>query len=188
MNTYDFDKTIFYPDSSATFFRYCLRRYPFAVIKTLPYSLWLTIRYAFGTLETKRLKQQLFSFLADIPDVDGTVTDFWRANRFRIGQWYLDQKQSDDVIISASPEFLLRPLCEELGVHLIGTQMDKHSGVISGNNCHDVEKVSRFQAQFPVVRPHAFYSDSLSDSPMAALSCQADLVKKHQILPWPNQK
>ena len=39
MNTYDFDKTIFYPDSTACFYRYCLRRYPAAVFPTLKESL-----------------------------------------------------------------------------------------------------------------------------------------------------
>ena len=48
MNTYDFDKTIFYPDSSACFYRYCLRRFPRALIPTLPGSLKMVLRYRRG--------------------------------------------------------------------------------------------------------------------------------------------
>ena len=123
MNTYDFDKTIFYPDSSYCFYLYCLRHYPGAMVKTLPRSVVSGLRYAAGKGNTKMLKEQLFSFLPNLPDVDGAVKDFWEENRHRLAKWYLPQKRSDDVIISASPEFLLRPICDELGVQLIGTRM-----------------------------------------------------------------
>ena len=48
MNTYDFDKTIFYPDSSYCFYLYCLRHYPGAMVKTLPRSVVSGLRYAAG--------------------------------------------------------------------------------------------------------------------------------------------
>ena len=49
----DFDKTIFYPDSSACFYKYCLRKYPFAVLKTVPKTICKGIMYALGKIETK---------------------------------------------------------------------------------------------------------------------------------------
>ncbi len=185
MNVYDFDKTIFYPDSSASFFRFCLRRYPAAVLATLPRSIALAFGYAAGRVPTKALKQQLFSFLARIPDVDEAVAAFWQENETRLGEWYLRQRRDDDLIISASPEFLLAPVCARLRVRLIATQMDRHSGRIDGENCHDSEKVRRFYALYPGQRPEAFYSDSLSDSPMAEISETAFLVRKHRLSPWP---
>ena len=36
MNTYDFDKTIFYPDSSVTFIKHCFRKYPWIMLKNFP--------------------------------------------------------------------------------------------------------------------------------------------------------
>ena len=45
MNIYDFDKTVFYPDSSVTFYRYCLRKRPGAVWPTVPRSLSAALRY-----------------------------------------------------------------------------------------------------------------------------------------------
>ena len=185
MNTYDFDKTIFYPDSSYCFYLYCLRHYPGAMVKTLPRSVVSGLRYAAGKGNAKALKEQLFSFLPNLPDVDGAVKDFWDENRQRLAKWYLRQKRSDDVIISASPEFLLRPICDELGVRLIGTRMDKHSGKISGENCHDKEKVRRFYAEFPGACTEEFYSDSLSDTPMAEIAQKAYIVRKEKLSPWP---
>ena len=187
MNTYDFDKTIFYPDSSYCFYLYCLRHYPGAMVKTLPRSVVSGLRYAAGKGNAKALKEQLFSFLPNLPDVDGAVKDFWDENRQRLAKWYLRQKRGDDVIISASPEFLLRPICDELGVRLIGTRMDKYSGKISGENCHDKEKVRRFYERYPDGHSDEFYSDSMSDLPMAEISDRAFMLKKHVISPWPNK-
>ena len=188
MNVYDFDKTIFYPDSTASFYRYCLRRIPGILLPTLPKALGAGLRYRSGKTTAKELKQQLFSFLPKLSEdeLDTLVADFWRENEGRIGAWYLKQKHPDDLIISASPRFLLAPICRKLGVSLIATEMDPRSGTISGENCHDYEKPRRFYKEFPGAEVECFYSDSLTDSPMAELADQAWLVKKHKLSPWPN--
>ena len=188
MNTYDFDKTIFYPDSSACFYRYCLRRYPARVLTTVPESLRAAWRYRRGELSAKSLKEQLFSFLPGIPDIDAAVEDFWHLHERGIGAWYLAQKRSDDLILSASPRFLLEPVCKKLGVELIATEMDKRTGKISGENCHDQEKVRRFYLRDPEGHTENFYSDSLSDSPMADIADRAYLVTKHRLSPWPGRE
>lgn len=188
MNTYDFDQTIYQPDSSYSFYLYCLKNYPSAVLRTLPKTLAFAAAYGLKKMTTKRLKEQLFSFLRYLPDVDSAVADFWEEHRRGIEQWYLEQKKEDDVIISASPYFLLRPIAMELGVGLIATPMDKHTGKILGENCHDAEKVRRFQEQYPSARTECFYSDSLSDAPMAELAERAFLVSKGKLSPWPGKK
>ena len=75
----------------------------------------------------------------------------------------------------------------ELGVGLIATPMDKHTGKILGENCHDTEKVRRFQEQYPGEHTECFYSDSLSDTPMAELADRAFLVTKGKLSPWPGK-
>ncbi len=186
MNTYDFDETIFNPDSSFAFVLYCLRRYP-AAWKTLPKTAWTAIRYAAGRTDTKSLKEQIFSFLRYL-DADEAAEAFWKKNGERIERWYLKQKKDDDVIISASPEFLLAPICARLGVQLIATRMDRRTGKIDGLNCHDSEKVRRFYERYPGAHTEAFYSDSLSDTPMAQIADRAYLVKKSEIRPWPGKQ
>ena len=187
MNTYDFDKTVFYPDSSFCFYRFCLSRYPGAVLPTLPGSLRAAKHYQRGELSAKALKEQLFSFLPAIRDVDKAVSDFWRIYEKRIGSWYLRQRKNDDLILSASPRFLLQPICDKLGVTLIATEMDRHTGRISGNNCRDHEKVRRFYLQYPQGHTENFYSDSLTDTPMAEIADHAFLVTKHKLSPWPEK-
>ena len=188
MNAYDFDKTIFYPDSSACFIRYCLRHYPRAVLRAFPATCPVGLRWLLKQAETKELKEKLFSFLPYLDNVDQIVAEFWDAYRGHIQDWYLEQRRNSDVIISASPEFLLRPVAGELGVRLIATRMDRYTGRILGNNCHDAEKVCRFLKEFPEEKVENFYSDSLSDSPMAWFSERAWLVKEgKESVPWPDK-
>ena len=188
MNVYDFDKTIFYPDSSYCFYRYCLKRLPAAVLPTLPKSLVYGCRYGLGRIKAKALKEQLFSFLPAVNDVDGLVSRFWEEHESGLQSWYLAQKREDDLIISASPEFLLRPIAEKLGVGLIGTPMDPGTGKIRGENCHDTEKTRRFRDLYPEGHVESFYSDSLSDSPMAAQAERAYLVNRGERKPWPVER
>ena len=187
MNVYDFDGTIFVPDSSYCFVLYCMRHYPRAVFKVLPGTLWQFILYLReGRKDAGKLKESLFSFLSRVDNIDRIVQEFWTENFERMEAWYLEQKRSDDLIISASPEFLLAPICEELGVRLIGTPMDPYTGKIHGLNCHDEEKVRRFYRAFPEGHIERFYSDSRSDEPLAKIADQAFLVGKDVIQPWPD--
>lgn len=183
MNTYDFDKTIYIVDSSVEFYKYCLVKYPAAVLRRLPCALGAALGYAAGRIDTKRLKEQFFSFLCYI-DADAAVESFWEKKLDGVGEWYLAQKRDDDIIISASPEFLLEPVAKRLGVRLIGTRMDKRTGRITGANCHDSEKVRRFYEQYPDAHTECFYSDSLSDTPMAEIADRAFLVNRGRLSPW----
>ena len=67
----------------------------------------------------------------------------------------------------------------------MASPVDPKTGKYLGENCHGEEKVRRFYAAFPNARPEEFYSDSLSDTPMADISERAFLVKKTTIIPWP---
>ena len=184
MNVYDFDKTIFYPDSSVTFFRYCFRRFPGAVLRVSPGIVSAGVRYACRTITTKQLKEKLFAFLRFLPEPEQVVKDFWDEHISRIGEWYLSQKKEDDLIITASPEFLVGEAGRRLGVGVIGTRMELRSGRIDGENCHDREKVRRFRAAFPEAEIADFYSDSHSDDPLAEIAANAFLVNKGSLRPW----
>ncbi len=188
MNVYDFDKTIFHPDSSVSFFLYCLRRYPRQVLHAVLPSLFQSAIYLFnGKRDAKKLKEALFSFLNRIEDVEDTVADFWNEHFCQIATWYLEQKKDDDLIISASPEFLLKPAADRLGVSLIATRMNPYTGKISGRNCHDYEKCRRFSELCSTDEIDEFYSDSLSDEPMAMLAEKAYLVDYMERSAWPNR-
>jgi hypothetical protein len=154
------------------------------VLRTLPEIVPAAQRYARGLLSTKELKEKLFAFLCFLPDPEKTVERFWDAHIAGIGEWYLAQKREDDLIVTASPEFLVGEAGRRLGVRVIGTRMDLRTGKIEGENCHDEEKVRRFRAAFPDAVIGEFYSDSHADDPLAALAEKAFLVKKGTLRPW----
>ena len=184
MNVYDFDNTILRGDSTARFFLWCLahrkrmwRDVPAQAVNGLLFVLKLRKKQAF--------KQRMLGFLKRIGDVDAAVDAFWRKNFCRIKPFYAQTRREDDVVISASPEFLIRPACERLQVSCImGSPVDKHTGAFSGPNCHGEEKVRRFREIFPDGQIQDFYSDSHSDDPLARIAKRAYYVRGDKLLPW----
>lgn len=186
MNVYDFDKTILWKDSTFLFVRYCFLRYP-KTWKTLPGMALASVKYLTGRSTLEAYKEKAFAFLACLPDTGRVVEQFWDKHQRGIKGWYLSRKRPDDVIVSASPQFLLEPICRRLGVEVIATTMDPHTGKITGPNCKGKEKVPRFRALHPDAVVEEFYSDSLSDTPLARVAKQSYLIKGEQLTPWPRE-
>lgn len=185
MNIYDFDKTIYSGDSSVDFFSFCLKKNP-RVIYSAFKTLVSVVQKEFGKCNIEKVKTDFFSFLKYFDNTENLVLEFWKKNKNKIATWFINQKKSDDFVISASPEFLLSPICKKLNVNLISTKIDIKTGKLIGKNCKGKEKVSRlFEKE---IQPYIenFYSDSLSDFPLAELSENAWLVKKGKITKWPN--
>jgi len=184
MNVYDFDNTLLRGDSSARFFAFCLGHFP-RMWRDLPGQTLNALLFALRLRKKQAFKQRMFHYLTLIGDVDRAVDAFWQANLPRLKAWYPPRHRDDDVVISASPEFLIRPACAHLGIQcVIGSPVDKRSGLFLGPNCHGQEKVSRFRARFPGGKIDEFYSDSHSDDPLAALADRAWLVKGERLLQW----
>ena len=192
MNVYDFDNTIYDGDSTVDFCKYCMNRYPRIIPHVFPVGL-IGISMSIGLSTKDRFKAVLYKFLKWIPDIDDAIADFWRGHRKNIQKWYKDQCRDTDVIISASPEFLLEPIAEELGVTLIASMVDKKTGKLLGPNNSNEAKVKRFAEKYggglDAGAPGAgiiyeFYSDSDDDLPMARLAEKAFKVKHGRISPW----
>ena len=183
MNVYDFDHTIYNGDSSFDFFVYVLYKKPYLIF-LLPLQVLGAVLYLFGIYSKENMKELFFVFIRFI-SVNKTVLCFWNRNRKKIKSWYMHQKQNSDVIISASPEFLLEPLvCDYLGVNLIASQFDQDLVKYIGNNCFGEEKVRRLYETYPDSNIENFYSDSLSDTPLAKKAMKSFIVKGKKILPW----
>ncbi|MBQ2614527.1 MAG: HAD-IB family phosphatase [Clostridia bacterium] len=184
MYAYDFDKTIYDGDSTADFITWCVRKKPSLAFRLIPGGVSFG-GYLLKQWEKTRFKEKLYQFLAGIPAVEAWVEEFWDSHQENIKSWYLAQQKEDDVIISASPEFLLRPICERLGIrHLLASKVDIHTGMYLGINCHGEEKVRRFRQVFGDAAIEAFYSDSFSDAPMANIAQSAFLVDGDALIPW----
>lgn len=183
MNVYDFDGTLYNGDSSVDFYIFALKKQP-ALVRYLPGQFWGFLRYALGRTGKREWKGAFFSFLQGI---DGTALaeEFWERRQDRVVDWYESLRQPGDLVISASPSFLLGPICQRIGIRrLIATEMDPATGALLGENCRGEEKVRRLRAQYGAEPVECFYSDSQVDLPLARLAHRAFLVKKGHICPW----
>lgn len=183
MNVYDFDKTIYDGDSSVHFFVYNYKKQP-SLIRFLPRQLCALVKYKLKKITKTEMKTIIYTYFQAIPDIDKRVEDFWKKHKKNIQIWYLQQRREDDVIISASPTFLLQPICDELNVALIASKVDKKTGENLAENCYYDEKPKRFMEHYSLDDIDTFYSDSRSDSPMADVAKKAVFVKRDKLMPW----
>ena len=120
-----------------------------------------------------------------MPDVREEVERFWLTHDKNLKDWYFAQKREDDLIISASPEFLLEPLMKRLELTMIASRVVAETGVYEGLNCHGEEKVRRMRELYPETEIDGFYSDSKSDTPLAKLARSAYFVTGDEISTFP---
>lgn len=181
MTGYDFDKTIFDGDSFTHLWLYCLR-YVYIIV-LLPYQLIVLLLFGIKLISRKTIKELFAVYLWLIPRKQKVIGRFWDKKLGRIKPWYLAQKREDDLIISASPYFLVRPACERLGLkNVIATDMSLSTGRIKGPNCYGLFKAELFERAYgSELTLEAFYSDSMSDLPMMQKSYEGFLVTGSEI-------
>lgn len=187
MNVYDFDGTIYDGDSSVDFFKYCSKKNK-RCLKILPKFIFFLFLYYLKIVEKEKLKSVFFGFVKCFDNIDDLVSDFWKDNEFKLKDFYTTQKKRSDVIISASPEFLLKPVAKKYDFVLIASEVNKKTGVFIGKNCYGEEKVSRFKKKFKDSKVVGFYSDSLSDEPLARISNEAYIVSGNEVISWKEYK
>lgn len=185
MNVYDFDQTIYHGDSTVDFYLYCVRHRPL-MIYSWPGTAAAFVLYQAKIINKTQFKRQMYQFLRAVGDTEQLVEKFWDSHIKKIKSWYRnDTQRADDVIISASPEFLLRPACRPAGLaHLMASRVDAHTGAYTGINCWGEEKVRRFREKFGDAQIETFYSDSLSDSPLAEIAQKRGLFAGDERIDW----
>lgn len=184
MNIYDFDGTIYNGDSTVDFLLYSVRKYP-SLVRFLPTMGAAAVKYALGRMEKTKAKEQLYRIFTGY-DAPALLEEFWEKHQHKVFAWYSGIQAETDIVISASPEFLLRPICRRLGIqYLIASRVDSRTGVYTGKNCWGSEKVIRLKEELGYTHCDAFYSDSYSDQPLADIADRAFLVCKNgKVIPW----
>ncbi|AMC92501.1 phosphoserine phosphatase [Erysipelothrix larvae] len=183
MNVYDFDETIYHGDSSVDFYKFNLKKNP-GLAKYWGAQIKAGADFKRGKISKTAMKTIFYRYFNSLENHEALILEFWDAHRHNIKDWYLEQRSDDDVIVSASPEFLLAPICKELNIHLIGSIVNPYTGEHLKENCYGDEKVKRFSEHFNLEDMDQFYSDSYSDDPLAQYAKEAFLVKDDEIKPW----
>ncbi len=187
MNVYDFDGTIFYSDCSIGFALWCMRCHPKLCFTWLPMMIKHLILYKRGKIPNHLLQRKMFSYLTMVNDFDVQIEKYWDKYEKKISSWYLAQKKSDDLIISASPSCIIGPIAKRLGVDYMATEYDRELGVFVNNLMYAKEKAKyMIDHGFPVI--DNFYSDSLADTPLALCAEKAYLItdKATKVNDWPD--
>ena len=184
MNVYDFDGTIYAGDSTLDFYKFCLKRHP-SIIVCLPRQISSFVLYKTRIINKLQFKEDFFCFLKKLTDVNQDIDCFWDYHEIKIKTWYRKQMCYDDIILSASPDFLLEEICRRLNIKaLIATKIDKNTGRFNSKNCYGEEKVIRLKKDMPNIKIQCFFSDSYSDTPVAKIAEKAFLVKGEKVIKW----
>lgn len=183
MNVYDWDNTIYAGDSTADFICYLFWHYPKTLLN-VPRILVFGLGFVLHMVPKQTFKEQVFHLFVYVPDMMKATREFCISHLDHVKGFY--QQKEDDVVISASPEFLVKEFGRLLHIqYTMASPVHQKTGRYEGLNCHGKEKVRRFYECFPKGEIEEFYSDSLSDDPLAKLAKKAFLVKKDQLVSWP---
>lgn len=183
MNVYDFDNTIYDGDSTIDFYLFCLRKKPYIIIYLFKQMFGMLL-YIFKKIDKTKMKEMFFSFIKIIP-TEEYVSLFWNTNEEKIKEWYIEQKNIDDVVISASPKFLIEPICNRKGIsNVLASEVDPKNGKFISINCYGEEKLIRFSKAYDINSIDKFYTDSKSDLPLAKIAKSAYMVNKNSITKW----
>lgn len=183
INLFDFDETIYDGDSTVDFFKFIFKKKPITIL-WLFVMLLFVILYVLRIINKTTMKQTFYKIFTFIEINDELLNEFWDTHEKNIKKFYIDRKHNDDIIISASPEFLLKPICNRLGVKdMMASKVDPKTGKYDGINCHDVEKVRRLNEKYNNYKVMESYSDSIkSDRPILELAEKAYQVKGDRLI------
>lgn len=184
MNVFDFDGTLYDGDSTFDFWLYSLRKYP-RCIRSLPRQVFSFALFSIGVLDRESFKRTFYTFLRHIPDLPYVVNQFWDRSKRKIRQDVLAHASDGDLVVSASPDFLLQEICRRMGFVLIASCVDPQTGDLLSQNCRGEEKVMRIHAAGYDSFEEG-YTDSLADAPMMHLADRAFLVTAQGIIPFIN--
>lgn len=206
MRVFDFDGTIYKGDSTYDFYRYLIKKQP-KVLIYLPKFIYSYILYKLNiriknnkkfdylsdddylVLNKTYLKENFFMFLNAIKndEIDDYIYDFWieKIKQNKIFKYYLEDRENDDVIISASPRFLLEPIVKLFNCNLICSEVDKHTGKYNSLTCWWKEKVIRYKEVYKNIKINEFYSDSITDLPLALISDKSyRVLRDGEVVDW----
>ena len=181
MNGYDFDDTILKGNSMVRFSLFCTARLPYLVL-FIPVLLVAFLLRAVRILSKNRYLHMISWFVAIVPRAEWFASKFWDKNMRFIKQWYLDQRRDDDLVISASPQFLVGEACRRLGIRCLGSPLSPRSARLHGEHVYAEQKVETYQEAFGDEPLATYYSDSLSDTPMFKLAQRGYFVNGCDVL------
>ena len=114
-------------------------------------------------------------------DIDEYVNMFWQKNKKKLKQNMLDKIRKEDIIITASPDILIKGIASKLKTkNIISSILNVDTGKFEFI-CFRENKVTIFKEKYPNAIIDEFYTDSLADLPLMKLAKNAYLVSKDKM-------
>lgn len=165
------------------FIGYCLKQNK-QIIKALPKQLWGFFLYAIGIIRKTKQKEYFFTFLSYLSNIEELIPRFVKAHQNRIKEWYQKRKTSEDIILTAEPEFLVKPFFER-GIEVIGSRVNKKTGEYKGFYCQGKEKRIRLERQIKDMEIEELYLvGNYRDEALAKQAEKCFILEKEEIIPW----
>lgn len=181
---FDFDGTITSKDTLLEFIKFSSGKFRF--YKGFMLHIHYLIGYKIKLISNQHAKEKIlayffgdmsFSTFQNICNrfAEEVIPSLIRSKAFdEISQ--LQTKNTEIVIVSASPGHWITPWADRLGIKVIATRLevkeDRLTGKIEGLNCYGIEKVKRIKEQYNLSvyeRVYA-YGDTRGDKPMLAIA------------------
>lgn len=184
MNVYDFDNTIYDGESAVDFFNFCLKR-DIKLLRLFPLMTLKLIKYKLCMISIEELKRNVEKYakelIDDFPDFDKLLDEFWEKNLKKIKPFYLKQKRSDDILLTATFGFLIKIPIQKLGItRVISSEIDTRTGKLD-RLCFREHKVKYLKELVSSDEKICFYTDSMNDKSMIEFADEAYLVKGDKI-------
>lgn len=183
VNIYDFDHTIYNGDCTLDFYFYCIKKKP-GLIFTMFKPAFAACLFLLRVKSREYFKEAFYTSFLPHVDAAELLPAFWKSHMYKIRPFYLVQKERSDLVITASPRFIVQHATDNLGIRLIASEVDPKSGKLLSKNCRGKQKVTMLHKS-KILRSQggigSFYSDSLSDAPLAALAKKRYIVRKGKV-------
>ena len=179
MKLFDFDKTVYLKDSTVELYKFCLKKKPYLIF-ALPLQAWGFLMYKLGLKPKEYFKEKFLFFVKHFKSISCVIDEFWEKEEKNICVWFRDCANSDDVVVTASPEFLVKPMTDKLGVRCLGSIVSPENGKFLSPNCKGKEKVRRLE-EIGITEATEAYSDSKSDLPMLMLAERGYIIKNRSV-------
>ena len=181
MRVFDFDNTLYDGETMVDFFHYLvdkkeeLRKYKGVVnffLKLYNHNMLPM------SLVKKCIEKYKDEFNYSTQNLDQYVDDFWKSHKSKIMKDMIKKVKKDDVIITASLDFLLRPILKDLPTkNILCTEVDiEHKKV--DFICYKENKVKKYKMKYKDIPIDELYTDSYADKPLMDISKKVYLINK----------
>lgn len=184
MKVFDFDNTLYRGESAVDLAIYMIRNNR-RVILYLPKIFYNLIKYKLCLVDKRKMVRAVDDFLKNVirsrEELFGAVEGFWAEYGRKLDRAMLKRIDSDDVIISAGPDFLLYGIKELLGTeNIICSRIDSRRMRVKYLNFGD-NKVRRYRSLYGDKPIDCFYTDSYNDKALMDISDRVYIVKKGRL-------